>query len=165
MLDRRRVEQVAADLLTSPGLVEKDWQVARALGVLATMDHDGAQPAFCGGTSLSKAWGLIKRCSEDIDFKVAMPLAPSRNQANKARSAYRNRVLTALTSAGFTLASEPMKRDESRFYSAALNYAGLFDTGPGLRSHIRIEMRLECPALATVDRPIDAVRLSDSDIR
>jgi hypothetical protein len=94
-----------------------------------------------------------------------MPLTPSRNQAKKARSAYRNRVLTALTSAGLTLANGSMRRDESRFYSAALNYAGLFDTGRGLRSHIRIEMQLESPALATVDRTIDAVRLSDSDIR
>lgn len=157
MLDRRRVEQVAADLLTSPGLVEKDWQVTRAIGVLATMDHDGAQPAFGGGTSLSKAWGLIKRFSEDIDFKVAMPPAPSRNQAKKARSAYRERVLAALTSARFTLAGEPMKRDESRFYSAELNYAGLFDTGPGLRAHIRIEMQLEGPTLAPVDRPISSL--------
>ena len=34
-----------------------------------------ATPVFSGGTSLSKGWGLIKRFSEDIDFKVAMPAA------------------------------------------------------------------------------------------
>ena len=62
-----------------------------------------------------------------------------------------------MTSAGFTLASEPMKRDESRFYSAELNYAGLFDTGPGLRTHIRIEMQLEGPALAPVERSISSL--------
>ena len=157
MLDRRLVEQVAADLLTSPGLVEKDWHVTRAIGVLATLDHGGARPAFGGGTSLSKAWGLIKRFSEDIDFKVAMPPTPSRNQAKKARSTYRDQVLAALTEAGFMLAGEPMKRDESRFFSADLAYPSLFATGPGLRAHIRVEMQLEPAALAPIKRPIGSL--------
>ena len=157
MLDRRLVERVAGDLLTSPGLVEKDWHVTRAIGVLATLDHGGARPAFGGGTSLSKAWGLIKRFSEDIDFKVAMPSTSSRSQAKKARSAYRERVLAALTSAGFTLAGEPMRRDESRFFSADLAYPSLFESGPGLRAHIRVEMQLEDPALPSIERPIGSL--------
>lgn len=46
VLDRRLVERVAADLLTSPGLIEKDWHVTRALAVLAAFDHGGYVPAF-----------------------------------------------------------------------------------------------------------------------
>ena len=60
MLDRRLVERVADSLLTEPSLVEKDWHVTRAIGVLAGYDHGAAIPAFGGGTSLSKAWGLIR---------------------------------------------------------------------------------------------------------
>ena len=63
MLDRQLVEDVASRLRSDPGLVEKDWHVTRALGVLAGLDHGGAAPAFGGGTSLSKAGGLIKRLS------------------------------------------------------------------------------------------------------
>ena len=77
MLDRQLVERVAGALATDEGLVEKDWHVVRALAVIAAVDHAGAAPAFSGGTSLSKGWGLIKRFSEDIDFKVAMPAATS----------------------------------------------------------------------------------------
>jgi hypothetical protein len=154
VLDRRLVERVAADLLTSPGLVEKDWHVTRAIGVLASFDHGGAVPAFGGGTSLSKGWGLIKRFSEDIDFKVALPVAPSRNKARTERSTYRKRVLEALTEAGFTLAGEPEKRDENQFFSAALFYPSLFAAGPGLRPHIRVEMSLVPPALPPIARPI-----------
>jgi hypothetical protein len=154
VLDRGLVERVAADLLTSPGLVEKDWHVTRAIGVLAGCDHHGAVPAFGGGTSLSKGWGLIKRFSEDIDFKVALPAAPSRNKARTERSGYRQRVLTALTAAGFTLAGEPDKRDENQFFSAALFYPSLFPAGPGLRPHIRVEMSLVPPALPPIARPI-----------
>jgi hypothetical protein len=47
--DRRLVEEVAADLGTSPGLVEKDWHVVRAIGVIAGVDTAGMMPAFSGG--------------------------------------------------------------------------------------------------------------------
>jgi predicted nucleotidyltransferase component of viral defense system len=75
--DRLLVEEVAADLGTSPGLIEKDWHVVRAIGVIAQIDHAGMAPVFSGGTSLSKGWELIKRFSEDIDFKVGEPTASS----------------------------------------------------------------------------------------
>ena len=70
MPDRRLVEEVAADLGTRPGLIEKDWHVVRAIGVIAQVDTAGMMPAFSGGTSLSKGWELIKRFSEDIDIRI-----------------------------------------------------------------------------------------------
>jgi hypothetical protein len=157
VLDRRLVEDIADRLRADKGLVEKDWHVTRAISVLASMDHEGAVPAFGGGTSLSKAWGLIKRFSEDIDFKVAMPLSTSGSKARRDRSAYRKRVLAALTGAGFELTGEPAKRDENRFFSAELFYPGIFDTGRGLRPHIRIEMLLMPPELPPAARPIGSL--------
>ena len=157
MLDRRLVEKVAGDLLTSPGLVEKDWHVTRAIGVFAARDHGGAIPAFGGGTSLSKAWGLIKRFSEDIDFKVTMPPGSSRNRAKRDRSVYRDQIIGALTDAGFILAGELRKRDENRFFSGDFFYSGLFDAMAGLRPHIRVEMSLMPPALPSIARPIGSL--------
>jgi nucleotidyltransferase AbiEii toxin of type IV toxin-antitoxin system len=83
-----------------------------------------------------------------------MPAATSRNKAKNDRSSYRQGILATLTAAGFTLAGEPMKRDESRFFSADLFYPSLFITGSGLRTHIRLEMSLSPPALPPVARPI-----------
>jgi hypothetical protein len=157
VLDRPLVEAVAQRFSAAPGLIEKDWHVTRALEVLATLDHGGALPAFGGGTSLSKGWGLIKRFSEDIDFKVAMPARASRSQVKKARSVYRERVLDGLTAAGFVVGDNILKRDESSFFSAALFYPALFDTGPGLRPHIRIEMSLSAATLPPIARPIGAL--------
>ena len=154
VLDKRLVEDVAARLSSDPGLIEKDWHVTRALGVIAVFNHGDAQPAFGGGTSLSKGWGLIKRFSEDIDFKVAMPSGISRNQAKKRRSAYREQILAVLCDAGFTLGNDVMKGDESRFFSADLLYPSLFATGRGLRPHIRVEMSMTASALPPVARPI-----------
>ena len=77
MLDRNLVEAIADDLGAIPSFIEKDWHVVRALGVLALLKDSDVKPVFSGGTSLSKGWGLIRRFSEDIDFKVAMPRAAS----------------------------------------------------------------------------------------
>jgi len=65
--DRRLVEEVAAALGTRPGLVEKDWQVVRAIGVIAGVDTARMRPAFSGGTSLLKGWELIKLLCEGIE--------------------------------------------------------------------------------------------------
>ena len=156
MLDRRLVEDVANRLDADPGLIEKDWHVTRAIGVLAALDHADAVPAFGGGTSLSKGWGLIRRFSEDIDFKVAMPEV-SRSRARRARGAYRDHILTSLAAAGFELAGEPLKRDENRFFSAEFQFPSLFDTGRGLRPHIRVEMSLAGAALPPTPRPIGSL--------
>jgi hypothetical protein len=152
--DRRLVERVAEDLGTSPGLIEKDWHVVRALGVIAQVDTAGMMPAFSGGTSLSKGWELIKRFSEDIDFKVGEPATSSASRERRERTAYRERVLEALTGAGFELEGEATGGNESRYFSADLAYGGEFGAGQGLRPHIRVEMSFQAPMLPPVARPI-----------
>ena len=49
--------------------VEKDWWVVQTLAIVFEMEI-GEHLVFKGGTSLSKAWGLIHRFSEDIDLAV-----------------------------------------------------------------------------------------------
>lgn len=154
MLDRLLVEQIAGALATDEGLVEKDWHVIRALSVLAAIDHNGVQPAFSGGTSLAKGWGLIKRFSEDIDFKVATPTATSGSKERENRRQYRERVLTALAASDFELVGDAKIRDQSRFFSADFAYPSLFGAGHGLRPHIRIEMSFQVPVLPPVGRSL-----------
>jgi hypothetical protein len=157
VLDRNLVEQVAGALGTTPGLVEKDWHVVRALGVLAALDPKGATAVFSGGTSLSKGWGLIKRFSEDIDFKVAMPAGATKSEGRRQRTAYRERVLSALAGNDFELADDPLIGNESQFFSADLAYRSQFTAGPVLRPHIRVEMSFRAPALKPVPRPIQSL--------
>jgi predicted nucleotidyltransferase component of viral defense system len=111
-------------------------------------------PAFSGGTSLSKGWELIKRFSEDIDFKVGEPTASSASRARRERTAYRHRVLEALTAENFELVAKPDVGNESRFFSADLAYGAEFGAGQGLRPHIRVEMSFRAPALPPVARAI-----------
>ena len=72
-IDERRTlfETVAAHLETQAQNVEKDLYVCWALDFL--FNRRGDDPIglyFKGGTSLSKAYGLIRRFSEDIDIGI-----------------------------------------------------------------------------------------------
>jgi predicted nucleotidyltransferase component of viral defense system len=49
--------------------VEKDWWVVQTLTILFELEI-GNHLVFKGGTSLSKAWKIIERFSEDIDLAV-----------------------------------------------------------------------------------------------
>lgn len=49
--------------------VEKDWWVSRTLEIIFQMPI-ASHLVFKGGTSLSKAWKLINRFSEDIDLAI-----------------------------------------------------------------------------------------------
>lgn len=64
-------EAAASRLDTLPSYVEKDLWVCLMLEVLYNRLPDGhPRLLFKGGTSLSKAFGLIRRFSEDIDLVV-----------------------------------------------------------------------------------------------
>jgi hypothetical protein len=52
-----------------PFAVEKDWWVSRTMEIIFQMPI-AAHLVFKGGTSLSKAWKLINRFSEDIDLAI-----------------------------------------------------------------------------------------------
>jgi predicted nucleotidyltransferase component of viral defense system len=60
-------EQVSSPL--SLQAIEKDWWVTQTLGLIFSMSC-APHLVFKGGTSLSKAWGLIDRLSEDIDLAL-----------------------------------------------------------------------------------------------
>jgi len=67
--DRRDIfSEAAARLGIRPTIIEKDFWVCVALKLLFQKSRFGKSLVFKGGTSLSKAHGLIERFSEDIDL-------------------------------------------------------------------------------------------------
>jgi predicted nucleotidyltransferase component of viral defense system len=66
-------EAIFNEIATQKGMkafaVEKDWWVSRTLEIIFKMPI-AEHLVFKGGTSLSKAWKLINRFSEDIDLAI-----------------------------------------------------------------------------------------------
>ena len=63
------LQAVATEQGMRPFAVEKDWWVSRTLEIIFQMEI-AKHLVFKGGTSLSKAWKLIHRFSEDIDLAI-----------------------------------------------------------------------------------------------
>lgn len=66
------LQELAEELAINPAFLEKDWYATQALRLLQGLNTLAFTCVFSGGTCLSKAYGLIKRFSEDLDlrFKV-----------------------------------------------------------------------------------------------
>jgi len=69
--------------------IEKDWWVTQVLNIVFNLPI-ADQLVFKGGTSLSKAWNLIERFSEDIDLAVnparfGITEAPTKKQIKQLR--------------------------------------------------------------------------------
>lgn len=88
----------SAGPIRSPAMVEKDYWLAHALWAL---EHSGLEFYFKGGTSLSKAFGLIPRFSEDIDLvilpgRLELPTASSWSTETKGATNSRRQFWRAL---------------------------------------------------------------------
>ncbi len=149
MPDPKLFEQIADALGTSPSLVEKDWYVVQALQTIANADVTPAVMIFTGGTCLSKAWKLIERFSEDVDFKVAVPADYGRAQ----RRQFRAMIIATLQAAGFGLLDQSAG-DEGRFFVLQLDYGSAFPLQHGLRPHLQIEVSLRQPKRNAIARPV-----------
>lgn len=90
----RRVllSQIGNKMGLSAESVEKDLWVTQVLNALFSLDISD-KLIFKGGTSLSKAWGIIQRMSEDIDLAIdplflgAPEGDPTKKQIKKLRKA------------------------------------------------------------------------------
>lgn len=63
-------QETAAQLGMSKAIIEKDFWVCWSLKQLFALPSFGEQLIFKGGTSLSKAYNVIHRFSEDVDLSI-----------------------------------------------------------------------------------------------
>ena len=76
LVDHRDVlaDQVADRIGIPASHIEKDFWVTEVLrGAIASATADKIEIVFKGGTSLSKAFALIQRFSEDVDILAVLP--------------------------------------------------------------------------------------------
>ena len=84
------LQQTAAAKNIIEQAVEKDWWVSAILNALSKTSCTGFLQ-FKGGTSLSKAWGLINRFSEDIDLAISRSFFGLPENTRQQRTAIRRK--------------------------------------------------------------------------
>jgi hypothetical protein len=100
------IQATAEKLGLQSALIEKDYWAVEALRALdagfsariaGRVTH--IQPIFKGGTSLSKAFGLVQRFSEDVDLLVPVPAADPKDLSQTQRSALMKAATSAVSKA------------------------------------------------------------------
>ncbi len=129
--------------------IEKDFYVVEVLKALSGFDYNDTQLIFSGGTSLSKAQKLIKRFSEDIDFRVNAP----DNFKRKDRKAYWSMIINQIKGIEVLKIKDDtiFKRDEHKFCSFEVEYPLTMVIPNYLRPHLKLEFSFE-PARLPVQR-------------
>ena len=125
----------------------------RVVAVVQGAQKEGWRAAFCGGTSLSKGYGLVKRFSEDLDFRLFAPgIDPKRSRRRSCREA----LIEALrNTAEWTIREEDIQvRNASRTFKCEIAYPFVFDQSPILRRRISLDVTFGVPAVSPEERPV-----------
>jgi hypothetical protein len=150
-----------ADLLTTVGdrvganaaLVEKDYWVTEALRAIAADFSSGA--IFKGGTSLSKAWNIIRRFSEDIDLLVRSE--GEGLDTGGARDRYMRTIQQAVGGIDGLTLGEGGRSERGISRTAVFLYEPKAPALDGLQPTIILEMGIRGGAHPTAERTIQSL--------
>ncbi len=151
--ERNLIVAVATELAVDPSFVEKDWHATQLIATVAAVTPDDLRPVFSGGTSLSKGYRLIRRFSEDVDFKVA---TTANRIGRRARSGYRAAIVRVIRSHDrWTLRDRAiLASNENRFFRCDVEYSPNFAPSVPARTRLRLEMTLQAPSLTPQRRKL-----------
>lgn len=140
------------------GVLEKDVLITEVLESFSEMSDSGISVVFCGGTCLSKAYRLIDRMSEDVDFKVGVPSDLTKSARSKLLSDFKKRAVSELERRGFLVPlSEIVARDGNNYVAMNLHYQSKFPSVASLRPEIKLEINARPPLLPTARRAVQTM--------
>jgi predicted nucleotidyltransferase component of viral defense system len=153
------IEEVAQIKGISEAFIEKDWFVTQVIKVVSEIVFEDYRIVFTGGTSLSKAHGIIQRFSEDIDFRVIAPSVEllNKTQQIKILSTFKKEIVRSLR-LHFDINEEQISANNgNKFVAIELNYPTYFTRTDALRPHILLEFTVSEPLLPSIDLPVSSM--------
>jgi len=134
-----------------PSIIEKDYHVTQIIHALAGIENDYFCLIFAGGTCLAKAHKIVKRMSEDIDFKIKFKF--SQNDFSKSRflkelKIFRMQIMSSLSFPDMKIIDIAV-RNEGKYLRVELSYPALFSGNDVLRPHLLLEFTLSDVRIST----------------
>lgn len=145
--NKRNVDEAAIELGVNPAFIKKDWDAFQVIKAISEFSHPQITPIFSGATSLSKGYGLLKRFSEDLDFRAQYrrDVNPSRGERRK----FREDLLRIIDSVeDLTLAQNQMEVG-SNYFKVAVFYDNQFDIPDTFRKGLQIKISYIQPRNST----------------
>ena len=137
--------------IKDPSIIEKDIYITQALKAFSNIKNENFQLIFGGGTSLTKAHRLVRRMSEDIDFKIkSFDSSWSKMQLRSELKKLHQQILLAIENSNFTLIKN-IARNENRYLKIELAYPSAFSLPDNLRPHILLEFTASKIRLPTLN--------------
>jgi predicted nucleotidyltransferase component of viral defense system len=139
--------------------LEKDYFVTEVLALIRSMPpNPDFRWVFCGGTSLAKAFGIVQRMSEDLDFKLMPSHAPSvrsKSQLRRQLSACADQVMAALEQAGYGPHAVTRRSMDSNAYTVLeIEYESAYAKPSTLRSRLLLKINHTTRICVTEKRPV-----------
>jgi len=132
-------KRIAQDYGLAETIPEKDYWVIFLIKKLSELSLPDGYLVFGGGTSLVKAYRVMKRFSEDIDFRFI-----SGDSLNRSRKSKIKHIITDYlkTLSPLSLYEEPDARNENTLLFYKLNYPRdeRFNKSSALRPFIKLEI-------------------------
>lgn len=125
--------------------IEKDYFVFEVIRIINSLpDSQDFRLVFCGGTCLAKAYGILHRMSEDIDFKLVPTQATtllSKAALKRKLSTFVKNIIAILDSGGFKKEFIERRSNDGNSYSCLdIEYESAFSKPSSLRSHLLLEI-------------------------
>lgn len=129
--DIELIREISEELAIAPSFLEKDWYATQALKIIA---RQSTKFIFSGGTCLSKAYDLIERFSEDLDFKIAEEMDRAKRKLIIEGVEKELKASKLFDSISIT------KENQSKKITIELTYCHSFPSTNILRPHIKVEI-------------------------
>lgn len=131
-------------------LLEKDEHLTAALKAVFSLHFEHASLVFCGGSSLSKAHGLIERMSEDADIKVVLSQDTKNWPSNQSRrylgDEVRGQIIKALQAIGLVEDVRARRSlNDNRYTLCQWTYHRAYDGIAALRPTLQLELTARSP--------------------
>jgi predicted nucleotidyltransferase component of viral defense system len=142
------------ELSISEFALEKDFIVTDVLQAISKINNEKFNLVFCGGTCLSKAYGLLERVSEDVDIKLVPKLGVilNANQRRTAISRLKKDIVQALLNIGFEEGNiQQIALDGNTCVEFNAEYSTYFDVEHAMRAAMKLELNYTNLSLPSVD--------------
>ena len=141
------IHEIATELGIAPAFVEKDWYAVQVLKCISLHQSDSIATIFSGGTSLSKAYGLIQRFSEDLDFRCRYNSDNTTSQNKKIRSSYRKQIVAEISGLESIILNDNSIQKASNYIKFPLRYPQHYKNHRALRPTLELEFSFTQPRL------------------
>ena len=153
-LDSELINDVATEMNVDASFIEKDYYATKVVQAIADYSHSKITPIFCGGTSLSKGYEILKRFSEDVDFRAHFNDDKMPNRS--ILRAFRYEIYSLIESIEGITPDMEQRETGGNYFKIPLVYPQIANVSSALRPHLQLDFSYTQVKLNPENRPISS---------